>query len=134
MSISAAGPAFSSANIQSFFFFLVPKFITLPRRRRRRRRNPDAASPLTEREQAEIAEAQRRSLAEQNGATRAPVSRASASPANDPSDDFEAMLREVSLMILFCLCSPLTCHVPFRRIKKITCETDKSHHIFPRRT
>lgn len=85
---------------------LVPKFITLPRRRRRRRRAPDGTvtSPVTEREAADLAEAQRRSMAEQNqngGRSRATAgertSRRSSGGEDDVNQAFEAMLREVCI-------------------------------------
>ena len=46
----------------------MPKFITLPRRRRRRRRNADGAAANPEEQEArDLAEAQRRSMAEASG-------------------------------------------------------------------
>lgn len=61
----------------------MPKFITLPRRRRRRRRGENgAADPSTAREEAEIAEAQRRSIAEnQSGGSTRPSSSGRLPPA-----------------------------------------------------
>ncbi|KAJ9479727.1 PH domain-containing protein [Pseudozyma hubeiensis] len=87
----------------------MPKFITLPRRRRRRRRNPDGTTANPEEQEArDLAEAQRRSMAEAGGraadartgdepAPRASMSaRPSMSMENEmnPSAAFERMLRE----------------------------------------
>ncbi|KDN52491.1 PH domain-like protein [Tilletiaria anomala UBC 951] len=76
----------------------MPKFITLPRRRRRRRHNPDgtAASPTTEREAADLAEAQRRSLADQNGSVAATTAGASGRRSRDEVNAaFNLMISEV---------------------------------------
>lgn len=85
----------------------MPKFITLPRRRRRRRRNADGSTgPLSpaEAEQRDLAEAQRRSLADTMGGgptSRRDRSNRSNDDGQTPSREFEArlddMLREVSL-------------------------------------
>ncbi|PWN30196.1 hypothetical protein BDZ90DRAFT_257289 [Jaminaea rosea] len=83
----------------------MPKFITLPRRRRRR--NRPAARQEEQREAADLAEAQRRSLADANGsggrgtanaASSANRASGSARPSGDntpdPSARFDEMLRE----------------------------------------
>ncbi|SPO26443.1 uncharacterized protein UTRI_04032 [Ustilago trichophora] len=86
----------------------MPKFITLPRRRRRRRRNADGTTISPEEQEArDLAEAQRRSMAEAGGgrATGAEATprtsmsqggRPSMSIENElnPSAAFERMLRE----------------------------------------
>ncbi|SNX84983.1 uncharacterized protein MEPE_03692 [Melanopsichium pennsylvanicum] len=93
----------------------MPKFITLPRRRRRRRRNPDGTTLNPEEQEArDLAEAQRRSMAEASGRSgggsgagnaeatprtsmsQATGGRPSMSMENemDPSAAFERMLRE----------------------------------------
>ncbi|SPO45713.1 uncharacterized protein PSANT_03399 [Moesziomyces antarcticus] len=86
----------------------MPKFITLPRRRRRRRRNADGTT-LTpeEQERRDLAEAQRRSMAEAGGqaagtseatprTSTSQTARQSMSLENElnPSAAFEEMLRE----------------------------------------
>ncbi|GAC75154.1 hypothetical protein PANT_14c00066 [Moesziomyces antarcticus T-34] len=86
----------------------MPKFITLPRRRRRRRRNADGTtlSP-EEQERRDLAEAQRRSMAEAGGpaagtsevtprTSMSQTARQSMSLENElnPSAAFEEMLRE----------------------------------------
>ncbi|TKY84831.1 hypothetical protein EX895_005911 [Sporisorium graminicola] len=91
----------------------MPKFITLPRRRRRRRRNADGATVNAEEQEArDLAEAQRRSMAEAGGraanGTRGGGSVSEATPRDsisqrpsmslenelNPSAAFERMLRE----------------------------------------
>lgn len=76
----------------------MPKFITLPRRRRRRNRNRIEDN---DREAAELAEAQRRSLADAGGVSSARRSsaatrsgRASGDVSPGPSARFDEMLRE----------------------------------------
>ncbi|GAC99104.1 hypothetical protein PHSY_006702 [Pseudozyma hubeiensis SY62] len=87
----------------------MPKFITLPRRRRRRRRNADGTPANPEEQEArDLAEAQRRSMAEAGGRGAdartgdEPMPRASTSARPsmsvedemNPSAAFERMLRE----------------------------------------
>lgn len=88
----------------------MPKFITLPRRRRRRRRQVDGtANNAEEQEARDLAEAQRRSIAEAGGraaegtrdgvdsTTRASMSQRPSMSMEDemnPSAAFERMLRE----------------------------------------
>lgn len=82
----------------------MPKFITLPRRRRRRRRNPDGTGMTAEEQEArDLAEAQRRSMADAGsrgiaGAEATPRA-SSISASGRPSmsvenEAFERMLRE----------------------------------------
>lgn len=83
----------------------VPKFITLPRRRRRRRRNPDEPANAADAEARDLAEAQRRSLADTMGGGRSSNRRDRSNRSNGddgqtPSAAFDErldeMLREVS--------------------------------------
>uniref|UniRef100_V5EJP4 PH domain-containing protein n=1 Tax=Kalmanozyma brasiliensis (strain GHG001) TaxID=1365824 RepID=V5EJP4_KALBG len=87
----------------------MPKFITLPRRRRRRRRNPDGTTVNPEEQEArDLAEAQRRSVADASGRTTGATATTEATPRGstsgrpsmslenelNPSAAFERMLRE----------------------------------------